>query len=197
MMFFFEQYLRKKGVTKSFPLPCQKGFITYQYEDLFECVEIVSFFWDHVKGRPNYFAFRKINNLVDSDGVMYTNHSCNYVTWDKFFSTWHRIKSEIKSKQNVKIAQNITEAKNQIWKSFVISKDAVLSKYVNLLPSDFFKSLDSRLSEEEKLQSQISILNYLRQNLSFIHASWVTFFETNMDDSFCLWFPTFFAQDDE
>lgn len=196
-MFFFEKYLVDKGVTKQFPLPTLKGFVTYEYECVFTHVEIISFFWDYTKGRPNYYAFRKIFNLLDDDGSMYTNHTCQYVTWDKFFSTWLKVKNEIKGKNKVKIAQNITEAKNQIWKSFVISKDSVLSKYVSSLPSDFYKSIDPSLSETEKYNSQISILNYLRQNLAFIYANWTTYFETNMENSFCAWFPKFYLQNDE
>ena len=149
-----------------------------------------------MKGRPSCYSFRRTNNIIDKSGEIFTSHTCEYVSWDRFFEKWDSIAKQIKSHKNVRIAKNIVEAKNQIWKSFVISKDRILCRVLHGMPDSFYKSVDRNLSEEEKFHHQRIILQYFQQHLAFIHASWLTFFESNMEDHFCNWFADYYQNYD-
>lgn len=190
-MFLFQKYLLDRGCSKTFPAPYLKGFVVYEYFDKIIKIEIISFFWDYMKGRPSCYSFRKTSSIEDDSGEIFTNHSCEYVPWDKFFEKWELIANDIKKHKNLKIAKTVVEAKNQIWKSFVVTKDRVLCRVLDGMPESFFKSIDCNLNEEEKFYHQKIILQYFQQHFAFIHASWLTYFETNMDDYFCSWFANY------
>lgn len=194
MMLFFEKYLSDRNSKTIYPLPTVKGFLTYEHGLQYRSVEIIAFFWENAKGRPNSFCFRKTNDLMDSTGRTYASYNTFHVTWDKFFQTFDSIKSDILKKEKVVISDNLIQAKNHIWKSFVTSKDSILSKYVSTMPQSFFESISSNNGEFERYENQMNVVQYLRQNLAFIHASWLTYFESNMDNYYCDWFKGYCLQ---
>ena len=52
-------------------------------------IEVISFFWENKKRRPNCYSFR-YSKLIKTGkpGECYINHSCQEVSWDNFFDTW-------------------------------------------------------------------------------------------------------------
>jgi hypothetical protein len=194
-MFLYQKFLEEKKITHINPIPLSKGFVVYEYYEEIPRVEIISFFWETMRGCPNRYSFRYsklIRNIVPNE--CYIDHSCQYVNWDRFFETWSTIKNNLNSKNNLKIAKNLPEAKNLIWKSFIFTQESYLYKHVHNLPSCFFNSLDNNIDTFDRLKNQEAFILHIKSKMPYVYSSWISFFETNIDEFFCYWFNPYCQQ---
>lgn len=186
-MFLYQEFLKWENDIN--PVPLSKGFVVYEYYEVMPKIEVISFFWENKKRRPNCYSFR-YSKLIKTGkpGECYINHSCQEVSWDNFFDTWDVIKKNLLEKSNLYVAKTLTEAKHLIWKSFISTQEFLLYKYIDSFPSSFFNSLNVNLDYSVRVENQNSFILYIKNKLPSVYSSWISFFETNIDDFFCHWF---------
>lgn len=185
-------FLYEALVGKTYPRPANKGFVVYEYKLNEETkIEMISFFWEAARGRPNFYKFRVSSlNYLDRGEYILDHNSVN-ISWNNFFNYWDSLRSKIKHKQNLVIAEDIYHAKFLIWKSFVITQDFVLAKHMHNFPSSFYDSIDEKHSFLERINHASNFISYLKYALPFVHTAWQTYFETNMDSYYCTWFTEY------
>lgn len=196
-MFLFENIARHSG--RKHPLPTNKGLVVYEVdENKKKLVEAISFFWENAKGRPNYYNFRFSKLIKGIKGEYFLEHKSYCIPWDQFFDYWNTIKIRLKRRIDVDcIASDALEAKWLLWKSFIVTQDYTLSKYIHNFPLSFYNSLNDKLSVVERTRNIQTFLFYLRDAMPYIYNGWNTYFESNLDYHFCYWFKEYFMQNDE
>ena len=196
-MFLFEKILDTYSL--AYPLPTAKGFVVYEAgKNKASGVEIISFFWESARGRPNYYNFRFSKLIKGIRGEYVLDHTSQSIPWDEFFDYWHVIKEKLKLRGDIlHIASDALEAKWLLWRSFIVTQDYVLARYIHNFPASFYNSLDENLSTTDRNRNMHIFLLYLRDAMPFVYNGWNTYFESNMDYHFCHWFKNYYTQNDE
>jgi hypothetical protein len=191
-MFLYEAVIKKPC-----PRPTHKGFAVYEYRDVLDTkIEIISFFWEVSKGRPNSYKFRysTLKKIYNDEYIL--DHISANVAWHGFFDHWQAIKNKLKTRNSLLIAGEVSHAKLLIWKSFVMTQDYTLSKHIHNFPASFYESIDDRLAYTQRLHAVSNFITYLRHAIPFVYSAWLTYFETNMDMHYCNWFKPFVEHDE-
>jgi hypothetical protein len=190
-MLLIEKFLKDLNVEKVDPISDKCGLLCYYTNDAVKgtAYNFTYYNWENGKNHPGYYVFKYF-----TAGETYQNltsfmvKDTAYTSWSDFFVQIEKIKKEILSASQYKVASNGIEANNMLWRAFLKSQDVTLASIYGTLPSSFFASVDDNLTAIEQKKGREKFLQHIKDRYYMIYNNWTYFFELDVEVKFCQWF---------
>lgn len=191
-MLLIEKYIKSKNLSIQAPIPDNCGLISYSLKSTANDVESYYFnyySWEASKSHPGCYSF-KYYSIAEKplNFTSYLTKDVQYVGWSDFFDNVEKFKLFILSSYTATVSKTPLEAHNMLWRAFLKTQDYSLAAVYKNLPSCFYSSIDTQLSQEEQAKAREDFVFYLKDKYYALYNAWNYFFDVDVEQKFCEWF---------